>query len=148
VASLLAGRAVVSDGAFARLEINGVAGLGDLVTDTDGSVDLAVRIEAIPEIDVTHFLVFVNCDGILKVAASDPGGIVKYDGTLSLPISRDARVAVAGFGVDRLPQGLDSFDPAGGPRFTTNAILVEADGNGIHDPPGGKTCTCDLAPSQ
>ena len=146
VASLLAGRAVVSDGAFARVEINGVAGLGDLVTATEGTVDLTVRIEAIPEIDVTHFLVFVNCDEILKVAASDPGGVVKYDGTLIVPVAQDAHVVVAGFGADRLPRGLDSFDPAGVPRFITNPIYVDTDGNGIYDPPGGKTCTYDLAP--
>jgi hypothetical protein len=32
------------------------------------------------------------------------------------------------------------------PRFITNAIFVDADGNGIYDPPGGKDCTYDLAP--
>jgi len=148
VASLIAGRALVSDGAFARVEINGTAGLGDLVTDTDGTVDLTVRIEAIPEIDVTHFLVFVNCDEVLKVAASDPGGLLKYEGTLSVPVAADAHLVVAGFGSNRLPRGMDSFDPAGVPRFTTNAIYVDVDGNGLYDPPGGKTCTYDLAPPQ
>jgi hypothetical protein len=146
VASILAGRCVVSDGAFARVEINGSAGLGDLVTDVDGFVDLAVHIEAIPEIDVTHFLVFVNCDEALKVGASDPTGVVKYDGTLVVPVAGDAHVVVAGFGANPFPRGLEQFDPAGVPRFTTNPIYVDADGNGVYDPQGGKTCTYDLAP--
>jgi hypothetical protein len=146
IASIIAGRCVVSDGAFARVEINGSAALGDLVTDVDGSVDLAVHIEAIPEIDVTHFLVFVNCDEVLKVEASDPNGIVKYDGTLVVPAARDAHVVVVAFGANRFPRGLEQFDPAGVPRFTTNAIYVDADGNGIYDPQGGKTCSYDLAP--
>ncbi len=146
VASLLAGRALVSAGAFARVEINGAADMGDLMTDGDGSVDLAVHIEALPEIDVTHFLVFVNCDEALKVAASDPGGIVKYDGDLAVPVSQDAHIVVAGFGSNRLPRGLSQYDPNHVPRFTTNPIYVDVDGNGIFDPPGGKTCTYDLDP--
>jgi len=146
VASIVAGRCVVSDGAFARVEINGSTGLGDLVTDVDGSVDLAVHIEAIPEIDVTHFLVFVNCDQVLKVAALDPNGIVKYDGTLAVPVAKDAHVVVAGFGANQLPRGLGQFNPRGVPRFTTNPIYVDVDGNGVYNPPGGKTCSYDLSP--
>ena len=148
IASLIAGRALVSDGAFARVRINGTAGLGDLVTDIDGSVDLTVRIEGIPEIDVTHFVVFVNCDQVLKIAAQDPGGLVKYEGTLALtvPSDRDAHVVVAGFGEHLLPRGLGQFDPAGVPRFTTNPIYVDVDGNGSYDPPGGKkTCSYELS---
>ena len=144
VDSILAGRALVSTGAFVRVEINGEAGMGDLVTDPDGSVDLAVRIEALPEIDVTHFLVFVNCDETLKVAASEPGGIVKYDGELAVPVARDAHIVVAGFGSNRLPRGLSQYNPNHVPRFTTNPIYVDVDGNGIFDPPGGKTCIYDL----
>jgi hypothetical protein len=148
VASITAGRIVVSDGAFARVQINGGAGLGDLVTDGDGFVDLAVHIEAIPEIDVTHFLVFVNCDQVLKVPALDPNGIVKYDGTLLVPVTKDAHVVVAGFGANRLPRGLDQFDPSGVPRFTTNPIYIDVDGNGVYNPPGGKTCSYDLTPPE
>jgi hypothetical protein len=144
--SLLNGRALVSTGAFARVRANGAAGMGDVLTDTDGAVDLWVRIEALAGIDVTHFKVFVNCDEVLSVPASDPHGIVKYDGTLSVPVDRDAHVVVLGFGEDALPRGLDDFDPAGVPRFTTNAIYVDADGNGAYDAPGGKICTYDLNP--
>ncbi|MEW6444141.1 MAG: CehA/McbA family metallohydrolase [bacterium] len=143
-AALAAGRALVSDGAFARVTIDGSAGLGDLVTDTDGSVDLAIRIEGIPEIDLTHFVVFVNCDEALAVAASDPAAVVKYDAVLSVPVARDAHVVIAGFGANPLPRGLDSFEPEGVPRFVTNAVYVDADGNGAFDPPGGKECSYDL----
>ena len=146
VSAYLAGCVLVCDGAFARVEINGTAGMGDLVTDTDGSVSLAVHIEAIPEIDVTHFLVFVNCDEVLNVGATDPGGVVKYDGVLDVPVTRDAHIVVAGFGAERFPRGLEQFDPTGVPRFTTNPIFVDVDGNGAFDPSGGKTCSFDLSP--
>jgi hypothetical protein len=145
LASLRAGRAIVSDGAFARIAINGTAEPGDTVTDPDGSVDLSIRIEAIPEIDVTHFVVFLNCDQILKIQTSDPDGIVKYDGTMTLSVPKDGHIVVAGFGSKRVPLGMEQFIPDFVPRFTTNPIYVDADGNGVFDPPGGKTCSYDLA---
>jgi hypothetical protein len=147
VESLRAGRAVVSAGAFARVTVNGRATLGDLITDTSGGVDLFVHIEAIPEIDVTHFKVFANCDEVLNVPATAPDGIVKFDGTVRVPLSRDAHLTVLGFGKRPFPRGLpQTADVLRVPRVTTNAIYVDADGNGRFDPPGGKACAYTLDP--
>lgn len=146
VDAMKGGRAVISTGAFARVEINDVAGPGDDVTDTDGAVDLAVHVEASTEIDVAWIKVFVNCDEVLTVATDDPTGVVKHDEVLSIPVTEDAHVVVMGFGAGRLPRGLDQFDPARIPRFVTNAIYVDADGNGTWDPPGGKACSYTLDP--
>ena len=86
-----AGQLVVSAGAFARVWL-GEAGLGELVTvDEDTSeVDLDVHIEAIPEVDVTFVCVFVNCDEVLTVAATDPEGIVKLSDTLTVELPEDS----------------------------------------------------------
>lgn len=143
--SLHAGHAVVSDGAFARVAVNGSAEPGDTVTVPDGTVDLSIRIEAIPDIDVTHFVVFLNCDQVLKMQTSHPDGIVKYDGTVGLTVPRDAHIVVAGFGAKPLPNGMEQFPSDYVPRFTTNPIYVDVDGNRVFDPPGGKTCSYDLA---
>ncbi|MBM4319595.1 MAG: carboxypeptidase regulatory-like domain-containing protein, partial [Deltaproteobacteria bacterium] len=67
VDSLRAGRALVSSGAFARVLVDGVAGLGDTITVDDGEVELYLRIEALPEVDVTRFLVLANCDEVLEL---------------------------------------------------------------------------------
>jgi hypothetical protein len=40
-----------------------------------------------------------------------------------------------------IPEGLKNFNPNRVPRFTTNAIYVDADSDGVWTPPGGKTCT-------
>ena len=141
-----AGRSLMSEGAFARVTTADGGGLGDLVRAPGGSVDLNLRVEAIPEIDVTHAIVFVNCDEVAKLAATDPHGTVKLATTVSVPVDRDATIVVAGFGRERLPRGLASFDAARRPRFLTNPILVDRDGNGRFDAPGGKTCTYDLSP--
>ena len=148
VDSVLAGRLVVSEGAFARVKLNGTAGLGDTVTDTDGSVDLQVHVEAIPEIDVTHFKVFLNCDEVANMAADDPAAVVKYDGTIAIPVTQDAHLVVLGFGAERFPRGLGQFTPTLVPRFTTNAIYIDADGDGEWTHPGGKTCDYDLDPPE
>ena len=148
VASIVGGRALVSAGAFARISVNGEAGMGDLATAPDGSVDVALRIEAIPGIDVAYFLVFVNCAEVLKVAVTDPDGVVKYDDTFTVPVASDANLVVAGFGMDPLPRGLRQFDATGVPRFTTNAVYIDVDGNGLYDPPGGKTCAYDIGPPE
>lgn len=140
--ALKEGRAVVSLGGFARVTINGEAGLGDTVTDTDGEVELAVHIEAMPGLDLAAFRVYVNCDQVLEVPATTPDGVVKFDGPVTVPVTADAHVIVMGFGREPFPGGFAwPWIPANAPRFVTNPIYVDVDGNGAFDPPGGKTCT-------
>jgi hypothetical protein len=140
------GRVLVSNGAFARVTIDGTAGMGDLVTNTSGQVSLNVHIEAPPEIDVAYFKVYVNCDQVFTTPTTSPDATVKYDGTLMVPVSKDSHIVVLGFGKKAMPRGLSQYNPAQVPRFTTNAVYVDFDGNGKYDPPGGKACSYDLNP--
>ncbi len=141
--SLVDGEVVVSQGAFARVLINDTAGMGDTITDTDGTVDLWVQVEAIPSVDVTHAVVLANCDQVAEIPATDPDGIVKIDAHVDIPLSADAHIVVIAYGAERLPHGLKQFDAAGSPRAFTNAIYVDHDGNGVFDAPGGKDCSYD-----
>ncbi len=141
--SIVDGEVMVSKGGFARVLINDTAGMGQTITDTDGTVDLWVQVEAIPSIDVTHAVVLVNCDQVAEIPASDPGGIVKIDTHVDIPLTEDAHVVVLAYGAEKFPRGLEQDSPTGAPRATTNAIFVDADGNGAFDPPGGKECVYD-----
>lgn len=135
------GNILVSTGAFARVAVAGKT-MGDVVTVAGGNVSLKIEIEAIPEIDVTHFRVYVNCDQYgPPVATTDPDGVVKYDATFPLTVTSDANITVIGFGKNYLPRGLPQFDPTNNPRFTTNAIYVDVNGDGDFDAPGDKSCT-------
>lgn len=138
--SVVDGEVLVSQGAFARVLINDTAGMGDTVTDTDGTVDLWLQVEAVPSIDVTHAVVLANCDQVAEVLTTDPDGIVKIDTHVDVPLAADAHIVVIAYGAEYLPLGLKQFGATGVPRVFTNAIYVDADGNGSFDPPGGKEC--------
>ncbi|MCO4745642.1 MAG: CehA/McbA family metallohydrolase [Proteobacteria bacterium] len=137
-----AGETMASTGAFARVDING-AGPGDLLT-ASGALNLNLHIEAISEIDVTHVVVFANCDQVARVDATAPDGIVKFSDAVSITLDSDTQVTVAAFGANRYPDGLPSFNPNSVPRVLTNPIWVDADGNGAFDAPGGRVCSYDV----
>ena len=143
VAAFRGGAAIVSAGAFARVDIDGVE-LGQVVTAAEDAVDLRVHIEAAPEVDVTDVLVFTNCDLALSVAAPTPDAVVKLSETLSVPIDEDAHVTVAAFGRAPLAAGMPQYDPAHTPRVLTNPIYVDADGDGIVGATGGRACAYEL----
>ncbi len=137
------GDVLVSTGAFARITVNGKT-MGDVITDKDGSVDVGIRIEALPEVDVARFRIYVNCDEVLKAPTDAPGDVVKHDQSYAVAVTADAHIVVAGFSDEPLPRGLPQFNPRNVPRFTSNAIYVDADGNGTYDAPGGKACNYTL----
>lgn len=149
VDAFYAGDILVSTGAFARVSIHG-GGMGSLVSAIDGKVTVDLLIEALPDIDVTHFRVYTNCDEALKMETTNPDGIVKFDGSVDIELPTiegqaiDTHITVLGFGEKNLPRGLRQFDARNIPRFTTNAIFVDANGNGAFDPPGGKECSYTL----
>jgi hypothetical protein len=123
---------------------DGTGGMGDIITNTTGAVSLALKIEAPKEIDVAYFKVYVNCDQILNIAATSPDAAVKYDGTVQVPVNRDSHIVVLGFGKKDMPRGLPNYNPVNVPRFTTNAIYIDADGDSKFTAPGGKVCVYDL----
>jgi len=84
--------------------------------------------------------VFANCDAVAKVDATAPGGVVKLDTSVGLTLTQDTAIVVAAFGEAAFPRGLEPM-PAWTPRLLTNPILIDVDGNGVWDPPGGKTCS-------
>jgi hypothetical protein len=135
----LAGAAIVSAGAFARVEIDGV-GPGDPVSVTDGEAEVRVEVQALPEVDVARVDVLVDCDLAATRASDDPHGVLKVDARCPLPVTGDHSVVVVGIGADPMPRGLEGYDAAKVPRFVSNPVFVDGDGDGVWTPPGPKTC--------
>lgn len=146
VAAVTKGDVVVSTGAFARVEVNGTAGMGELITDQDGSIQLSVNIQAIPEIDVTHFKIFANCQELQTIDAANPvDSAIKFADTVNVSIPlEDAHIVLAAFGQKSLPRGLEQFEAGNIPRVITNPVYVDVDGNGQFDAPGGRACDYEI----
>jgi len=139
VAGVQLGAAQMSAGAFAsELSIDGV-GPGELVTTSENEVQLALRIEALPEVDVQHITVLANCDEVAEFVSDAPDAAVKFDSAVSLQLTADAHVVVLAFGANPMPRGLRNYGTSV-PRLVTSPIFVDVDGNGIFDAPGGKEC--------
>jgi hypothetical protein len=139
-----AGQAVASAGAFARVRLDDGASLGELGTADAGEVVLNLHVEALPEVDVSFISVFVNCDEVVTLAATDRGGVVKFSEAIPLTLTEDANITAAAFGEGYLPLGLPQYNPDKVPRVLTNPIYVDVDGNGVFDAPGGHECVVFL----
>jgi len=146
VAAFHGQQAMASTGGFARVDVDG-AGPGELTGDVegDGWVDLSVHLEALPEVDMTHFVVFANCDMVDSVLVTDPSGVVKYSDLVPLNLAEDTHLVVAAFGTTNLPIGLPQYDASRTPRVLTSPIYVDIDGNGTFDAPGGRDCSYDIS---
>lgn len=139
-------RVVVSTGAFARVVVNDQGAIGDTVRDSDGTVNLKVHIEALPQTKMSFFKVYVNCNEAQKVALQNPSAsAIKFSQSISLdvPTSTDSHIVVLGFGAEKLNREFAQFDPRETPLFTTNPVFVDANGNGVFDAPGGRECQYD-----
>ncbi len=135
----LDGAAVLSAGAFATVSIGG-AGPGALASAPGGEANLDVSVVALPEIDVVTVYVLVNCDLVAIIDTIAPHELQKLSAAIPLTLAADAHVVTLGFGAEPMPEGLEDYDPLNVPRFVTNAIYVDADGDGAWTPPGAKTC--------
>lgn len=138
-AGVLAGRAQMSLGAFLHASIAG-AGPGDDVS-VGPAVELGLRVEGIPEVDVRHVTVLANCDEVAEIEMSAPDDVVKFDGVVPFTLDEDAHIVLVAMGADPMPRGLLDYDAANVPRAITNPIFVDADGDGVFTAPGPKTCT-------
>jgi hypothetical protein len=133
------GRTFMSAGAFLRVSANG-AGLGELATASEGQVDVAVRVDALPGIEVDEVVIYANCDEVARIPADDPAGLIKLETEVRLLLDVDAHLAVAAFGASPMPVGLPPVGPDT-PRAMSNAIYVDIGGDGVFSAPGGKNCT-------
>jgi hypothetical protein len=138
VDAMVGGRAFISAGAFLRVNI-GDATLGDDVTAVDGAVEVGIKVEALPDVQVTEVVVFVNCDEAVRIPTDNPAGIVKLDTEVHLALDVDSHIVVAAFSDVAMPAYLESLGDST-PRAMTNPIYVDVDEDGTWQAPGGKEC--------
>jgi len=138
--AIKAGRAVISTGAFADVKVAG-AGPGELAPAKGTAVEVSLRVQAARGIDVSSVQVFANCDLVATVPIDSKDSGVRYDGVVKVDVPADANITVLGFGASAMPRPFRDSSPSRVPRFTTNPVFVDANGNGTFDPPGDKSCS-------
>ncbi len=131
--SVLDQKVVVSAGAFVRFNVNGIAGLGETITDTDGEVELNIEVQSPDWVEVSELWIVENCNLVQVIPITAPASqVVKYQGSVLANPSQDSWYVVIVRGSEDLPlHGRRATDP----RAITNPIYVDVDGNGIFDPP-------------
>jgi hypothetical protein len=133
-AALRERRAIVSGGAFVNAWLvdpsGSLVGIGDTVTDTDGTVELAIKVQAAPYLPLAAIRVLVGGELALTIPLDEGAtDVVRYDARVTLPVFADTFIVVV---VD--PAG--SFAPVV-EKVTasfTNPLFIDHDGDGAFDP--------------
>lgn len=131
--AVLAQKISVNGGAFIRADVNGKAGPGEIVTDTDGSIDLNVNSSSPSWVKTDTLTIVANGVDVKTVDIKRPSenSALPFIDTFNLPVTTDTWFIV------RVEGAADMFPvyPGSHPVSFTNPIYVDADGNGVFDPP-------------
>ncbi len=131
VDALRAHRSLWSSGPFVTLTVNESAQIGDSLTDSDGIVDVHVRVLAAPWIDVDFVEIIGNGLPLAHIPLPASTGVTRLDTRLSLRLTEDTWLVATALGDTRAyPAQLET------PAAFTNPIWVDVNGNGHFDPPG------------
>jgi len=130
--SLRHSRVTVSLGHFTTFTINETAHIGDQITDTDGTVKLSIRVQALPQIPVDSVKVYANGIQVAEFSVAAAESAARFIRELELHPTRDTWYVVASTGNTPIPIGLiqDNSGPVT-PIGLTNPIWVDVDGDGI-----------------
>jgi len=137
IEALRAGRFFLTTGPILRFRANGTGRSGDLLHDGDGLVEIALRVEAAPWVDVETVRILANGSVLLDRKAGRREGSLVVDLRESLPIHRDTWLVAVAAGtrpLDPIYRGRRGERIL--PVAITNPIWVDFDGNGVFDPPG------------
>ncbi len=137
-ANLRAGRAAVGGGIFVTIRIAGGT-MGDLV-QASGQVMVHLEVQAADWVPVDRMDLIANGQVIASRGLAEAGGVdpdrpaLRFDGAIPVDLAADTWFAALAYGAasDRLDPVFRSCRPVG----MTNAVRVDADGNGAFDPPG------------
>jgi hypothetical protein len=145
--SLLKGRAIVSLGLLAQIKVNGVHGVGELVTGAGSDLDVEVRVSGPAWTKVERVELYANGTRIRDEwpeTGAAGGDKVKLRWKIGKPKNDVHLVVVAsGPGVKEpywsLARPYQPNSPAWNPRVfsVTNPVWIDADGDGVFTAPRG-----------
>lgn len=152
-AAVRTGKVIGTTGPIPSIAVNG-AGMGELTQDGDGTVDVAISVQAAPWVPVEEIRIVVNGVTVetIPLAAQSPPPAVRYQGVVPIAISRDSWILIeagatmpanptqeppVSYEYSRITLGAAADKNRGfTPLSFTNPVFVDYDGNGRFDAPG------------
>ena len=125
---------IATTGPFVEMKIDG-RGPGSKVTATEGTVELAVRVQAASWIDVDRVIVVVNGDRVLEIPVPDVRTPLRIETTRTLALGSDAWIVLLAEGDDSLAPVVPDKKRPTRPLCIVNPIWVDAEGDGQWVPP-------------
>lgn len=132
IRSILGQHMTVSNGPLVTADVNGAAGMGDLITDTDGMIELNVDVQAPTWVDFNTIRVIANGEEIISAGAGRRDNATRVRKTFRLNPESDTWYVVR---VDGDKKMFPVF-PGKKPVAFTNPVYVDVNGNGRFDFPG------------
>jgi len=128
IQAVLQSRVVVSGGAFIDLLVNEQYTVGAQVVDTDGSLELKVRLQAPSWVPVATLEIVANGEVVQTANVAPSTDVVRLEKTFTLNPTRDTWYVVLAKELTT-----DLAPVAGGARMLsfTNPVYVDVDGNGF-----------------
>lgn len=130
VAAIHAQKNTVSGGPFITVNINGNTGLGETTTDTDGRVEINVKVQAPSWIDTKTIRLIANGETVEDIDIPRGESVVRFDDVFVHSPHRDTWYIIIVEG----DNDLFPVYPGARPYSFTNPVYVDVDGNGKYDP--------------
>ena len=119
-------QAMVCGGPFVTFRVNGEAGIGDVLRTPAGEVELEIRVQAPPWMDVDEVEVIANGATAALLPVPETDDVLRLEETLRLRLDRDTWVVVAARG--DAPMALYRGRL---PASITNPVWLDVDGGGF-----------------
>jgi len=131
-------------GPIIKFDVNGRAGIGDVITAMDGNIMLNIKVLAPDWVPLDEVRIYSNGQKIRTLELDSQSGIVRFDRGIPFLLDKDTWFVVETT-ISNPPESELPVPPGGlyniiAPGFVplafTNPIFVDVDGNGRYDPPG------------
>ncbi len=125
---------ITTTGPFVEVTVQGMA-IGSKVTATEGTVEIAIKVQAASWIDCDRVIVVVNGDRALEIPVPDTRTPLRLETSRTLALGADSWIVVIVEGDDPLaPVIPDKVRPVR-PLAIVNPVWVDAEGDGQWVPP-------------
>lgn len=142
VQAVKSGKSFASNGPLIEFVVNDGFSFGETLTDSDGEVNIRIKVWSAPWICIDQVRLIVN--GKRKMgfpSIRDRSGVVKFYKEFPLKLSRDSALIVEAVGSRSLFPVMQRLSRSGRiedactPYALSNPVFVDVDGNNVFNPP-------------